>query len=117
MQSRSKQPDLCRKSASVAPKATAPALLERHLPSPTGEPLDGGTRALMESRFRHDFSQVRVTANAESDAVARALGAQAFTSGHHIMFAAGTFAPASAGARRLIAHELTHVLQQSGAGL
>ncbi len=78
--------------------------------------LDPATRGFMEPRFGYDFSQVRVHANASSGAAARALGAKAFTIGDHIFLGADQRAPVSGGDRRLLAHELTHVVQQrSGA--
>ncbi len=66
----------------------------------------------MEIRFGHDFSQVRLHTDARAAAVAEALQARAFTAGNHIVFAAGEYAPATPQGRRLLAHELTHVVQQ-----
>jgi len=82
-----------------------------------GAPLDEETRGFFEPRFATDFSDVRVHTGADAaDATAR-LGALAFTAGARIAFAPGAFAPSTSGGRRLIAHELTHVVQQrSGAG-
>jgi hypothetical protein len=79
-----------------------------------GRPLDEPVRAEMESRFRHDFSQVRVHADAGAAASAAGLNARAYTFGHHIVFGAGQYAPESESGRRLLAHELAHVLQQRG---
>ncbi len=74
-----------------------------------GAPLPDRTRTDMERRFGHDFSRVRVHAD---DALAPAVHARAFTVGRDVFFAPGRYAPNSDEGRRLIAHELTHVLQQ-----
>jgi Domain of unknown function (DUF4157) len=79
----------------------------------SGRPLDAATRAFMEPRFGYDFSQVRVHTDARADAAAASLGAVAFTAGSDIAFRSGEYAPETAGGRRLLAHELTHVVQQS----
>jgi hypothetical protein len=67
----------------------------------------------MEQRFGCDFSKVRVHSDAAAEQSARALNAQAYTVGHDIVFGAGQFAPTTEQGRRLLAHELTHVVQQS----
>lgn len=77
-----------------------------------GSPLDIRTRAFMESRFGYDFSQVRIHADAKAVESAQAVNALAYTIGHDIFFGSGQYAPNTAGGRRLIAHELTHVVQQ-----
>lgn len=68
----------------------------------------------MESRFGHDFSRVRVHADARADDAAASVGASAFTVGRSIAFRAGRYAPFVPAGRRLLAHELAHVVQQSG---
>lgn len=78
-----------------------------------GQPLDGDTRSFMESRFGHDFSQVRVHADAEASRSAESARALAYTVGSEIVFAAGRYAPQTDTGRHLLAHELTHVVQQS----
>jgi hypothetical protein len=78
----------------------------------SGEPLDSPTRAFFEPRFGHDFSRVRVHADAEAATSAAAVNALAYTVGEHVVFRAGRYDPASMEGRRLLAHELTHVLQQ-----
>ena len=90
----------------------ATALVREVLASP-GRPLDARERAFLEPRFRHDFGEVRVHADAVSAASARAVGAAAFTAGRHIVFGAGRYAPGTPGGRRLLAHELAHVVQQA----
>ncbi len=85
-------------------------------PAGPGRPLDGGTRDYMESRFGHDLSEVRVHADVESATSAASLDARAYTSGRDIYFGHSEYAPGTTEGRRLLAHELAHVLQQTGAG-
>ncbi|MGH9836714.1 MAG: DUF4157 domain-containing protein [Blastocatellia bacterium] len=80
--------------------------------SSAGQPLDAGTQAFFEPRFRHDFSGVRVHTDAKASRSALAMNALAYTVGRNVVFRAGQYAPSSAEGRRLIAHELTHVVQQ-----
>jgi len=80
-----------------------------------GAPLETGLRQDMEQRFGHDFSRVRVHTGAMAEQSARDVNAHAYTLGHAIVFDAGRFAPGTHEGRRLLAHELTHVVQQSGA--
>lgn len=80
--------------------------------SEPGEPLDDGVRGWMEDRFGSDFSDVRVLRGTEAAASSRALGANAYTVGNRIAFAAGTYDPTSARGRHVLAHELAHVVQQ-----
>ena len=96
-----------------AAAAHAPGVVEDALRS-SGRPLDAPTRASMESRFGFDFSRVRVHDSALAERSAHAVGAQAYTVGSDIVFGAGRFAPATQDGQRLIAHELTHVVQQTG---
>ena len=79
-----------------------------------GAPLDPATRAFMEPRFGHDFSRVRVHTDARAATVARSLDALAFTVGDDIAFAPGQYRPGSDEGRALLAHELTHTIQQTG---
>ena len=87
-----------------------PPIVEDVLATP-GQPLDPATRAFMEPRFRHDFGRVRVHTGAAAQEAARAVRAYAFTLGEHIVFADGRLVPGTADGRRLLAHELTHVVQ------
>ena len=89
----------------------APASVHDVLRSP-GQRLDPTTRAFMEVRFQHDFSRVRVHADSQAMASAEAVQARAYTVGPNIVFGAGEYAPATQTGRRLLAHELTHVVQQ-----
>lgn len=77
-----------------------------------GHSLDAATRSLMESRFGHDFSRVRVHTDARAAESARAVHALAYTVGNDLVFGAGRYAPGTGAGRRLLAHELTHVVQQ-----
>jgi len=78
-----------------------------------GRPLDKPLQQDMESRFGHDFSQVRVHLGGAAEQSAREVNAQAYTVGNNIVFGAGQFTPATQQGQRLIAHELTHVIQQT----
>ena len=93
--------------------AQSPANVSRVLESP-GQPLDRGTRAFMEPRFRHDFGGIRVHTGRQAEDSAQAQGAAAYTLGRHIVFGAGQYRPATEAGRRLVAHELAHALQQAG---
>ena len=79
-----------------------------------GSALPSSTRAAMEAAYRQDFADVRVYTDDAAAQYAAALGARAVTVGHHIAFAAGSFAPGSALGDALLAHELAHVVQQRG---
>jgi hypothetical protein len=88
-----------------------PPLVHEVLGAP-GRALEAGTRAFMEPRFGHDFSRVRVHADARAAQSARAVNAQAFTFGRDIVFDQGRYAPTTREGRQLLAHELAHVVQQ-----
>jgi Domain of unknown function (DUF4157)/Lysine-specific metallo-endopeptidase len=92
-----------------------PPIVQDTLRSP-GQPLDSSTRAFMEPRFKHDFSHVRVHTDAEAAASALAVNARAYTVGHNLVFAPGEYKPQTLAGQRLLAHELTHVIQQRGIG-
>ena len=78
-----------------------------------GEPLPLSVRAFFEPRFNHDFADVRVHTDANAIDSARAVNAKAYTIGNDIVFNAGRYAPAEPSGKRLLAHELAHVAQQS----
>jgi hypothetical protein len=99
-------------SATHITSPQAPPIV-RDVLSTGGQPLDRGVRDKMGSRLGHDFSQVRVHTGSDANDAARSIRARAFTSGQHIVFGGGQFSPAQAEGRRLLAHELTHVVQQS----
>src|SRR3990170_1547523 len=98
--------------ANAAGPAAAPAIVQDVLSSP-GEPLNAETRAFFEPRFGHDFSRVRVHSDRHAAASARAVNALAYTVGADVSFGAGQYRVNSTEGRRLLAHELTHVVQQS----
>lgn len=101
-------------TAAGATVASGAASLAAHIGS--GEPLDHATRAYFEPRFAHDFGEVRVHAGVAAAQSARALSAHAYTLGRDVVFNADQFAPATPSDRQLLAHELAHVVQQSGGG-
>ena len=96
-------------------ESVVPPIVHDVLRSP-GEPLDNETRWRMEERLGHDFGRVRVHNDARAGASARSLDALAYTVGTDIVFAPGEYRPATGGGLRLLAHELTHVRQQTQAG-
>jgi hypothetical protein len=106
---------LMRKAAneSLSAPAIAPPIVDDVLRS-SGEPLEAGTRRFFEERFGYDFGAVRVHRDARAAESARAVHAQAYTVGHDIVFDSGGFAPQTERGRRLLTHELTHVVQQDG---
>jgi Domain of unknown function (DUF4157) len=99
---------------SASETATAPASVEQALAT-SGQPFEPGLRREMEQHFGWDFSRVRVHTGAAAERSAREVNARAYTVGSSMVFAAGEFNPSTLGGRRLLAHELTHVVQQSGA--
>ncbi len=82
--------------------------------SSKGQPLDKGTRNFMESRFGNDFSNVQVHTDTGANWSAAGINARAYTSGNHIAFASGEYQPQTDTGKHLLAHELTHVVQQKG---
>jgi hypothetical protein len=80
----------------------------------SGQPLPKETRTFMEERFSVDFSSVRIHADTEAAKMARDLNAEAFTTGRNIYFGAGIYNPSTSAGKKLLAHELTHVVQQNG---
>lgn len=86
------------------------------LQASTAPGLDRATQGFMEQRFGRDFSAVRIHAGPRAAAAAEALGAQAFTLGDDIFFNAGQYQPQTSTGRQLLAHELTHTVQQQGGG-
>lgn len=102
---------LQRHSATQAEPTVVPPIVYDVLRS-SGQPLDPATRAFFEPRFGHDFSRVRVHTDAQAAESARLVSALAYTVGKDIVFSAGQYKTNSEAGRRLLAHELTHVLQQ-----
>jgi outer membrane protein OmpA-like peptidoglycan-associated protein len=101
-----------RRSVKNTSALAAPPAVQAVLRSP-GKPLDAPTRAFMESRFNHDFSQVRIHTDDGAARSADMVEALAYTVGPHIAFARNQYAPGTPEGRRTLAHELTHVIQQS----
>ncbi|MDF0668203.1 MAG: DUF4157 domain-containing protein [Nitrospira sp.] len=93
-----------------------PPSVDRVLTS-SGRPLEPALQQNMEQRLGHDFSQVRVHSGDAAEQSAREVHANAYTVGHNIVLGTGRFAPGTREGWRLIAHELTHVVQQSGANI
>lgn len=94
--------------------ADSSSLVTQALRSP-GRPLDAATRAYMEPRFGYDFSNVRVHTDDAAARSARSIDAVAYTAGTDIAFGPGRYGPNTPAGRELLAHELTHVAQQSQA--
>jgi hypothetical protein len=99
-------------SRSIEGEESVPPIVHEVLRSP-GQPLDAATRAFFEPRFGYDFSQVRVHTDAKAAESARAVNALAYTVGRDVVFGAGRYAPGTTIGRRLLTHELAHVVQQS----
>jgi outer membrane protein OmpA-like peptidoglycan-associated protein len=95
---------IARSAAGPAPRAAAAPALG------AGQPLDSGTRGFFEPRFGRDLGGVRVHAGEAAGELARSFSARAFTTGHDIVFARGQYAPGSEDGRRLLAHEMAHVV-------
>jgi hypothetical protein len=79
-----------------------------------GQPLPAGERTFFERRFGHDFSSIRIHADNHAAQTSRALNARAFTVGTDIAFDSGEYQPGTESGRHLLAHELTHTIQQTG---
>ncbi|MEM1251929.1 MAG: DUF4157 domain-containing protein [Cyanobacteria bacterium P01_H01_bin.21] len=94
---------------------TTPTLQSRvqRLQQTTGHPLPANVRSFMEPRFGQDFSRVRLHTAGEAPKLAQSLNARAFTVDNNIVFGAGEYQPRTVEGKKLIAHELTHVVQQS----
>src|SRR2546423_2346738 len=115
--------DKCREDKTKLQRAAAGAGKPNGLPPlvhdvlrSSGEPLDARTRAWIEPRFNHDFSSVRVHTDARASQSAREVNALAYTVGQDVVFGAGQYAPGTERGSRLLAHELTHVVQQTTSG-
>ncbi|MDY6979977.1 MAG: DUF4157 domain-containing protein [Pseudomonadota bacterium] len=91
----------------------APKIINNVL-SGSGEPLDEPTRQYMEPRFGRDFSNIRIHRDSQAQRSAKAINAQAYTVGNRIVFGANSFQPDTQAGRHLLAHELTHTVQQGG---
>jgi hypothetical protein len=101
-------------TSALARGGEAPDIVHRALQLP-GEKLDATTRGSMEQAFGRNFETARIHRDTAADRAARSIDALAFTVGHDIVFRHDAYAPGSSAGRRLLAHELAHVVQQ-GAG-
>ncbi|HZR30130.1 MAG TPA: DUF4157 domain-containing protein, partial [Terriglobales bacterium] len=106
---------LQRKESSASVPVAAPPVVKQVLASP-GEQMDAGTRSFMESRFGQDFSHVRIHTGDTAASATQSVNALAYTVGHDVVFGAGRYTPTTTEGRRLLAHELAHVVQQSRNG-
>lgn len=97
------------------PVANPARVVKRTLDQSPGESLDAGTIRFMGSRLGHDFSRVRVHRDSPAISATHAFSARAFTTGSHVFFDSGEYRPDTREGRQVLAHELTHVIQQHGA--
>ncbi len=104
------------RAAASSEPPIAPPIVHEVLGS-LGQPLDLPTRSFMEPRFQYDFSQVRVHADQRAAESAHDLHALAYTVGREVIFGAGQYSPSTDPGKKLLAHELTHVVQQGGASI
>lgn len=109
----SSQRKVQRKSSTVAPVQGQTNILPG-LGRNSGRPLPEGIRKNMETRMGADFSSVRIHTNSDAEKTSQAIGARAFTYGRDIVFNRGEFNSDSRNGKQLLAHELTHTLQQNG---
>jgi hypothetical protein len=107
------KPHIQRRFTSGKGNNAAPPIVEEVLRSP-GRPLEQTTRRFMEPRFGHSFSRVRVHTDTKAADSAWAMNAKAFTVGQDMIFGADQYNPQSKEGKSLLAHELTHVVQQNG---
>jgi hypothetical protein len=107
---------LMRSAAGEAASSTAPPVVRDTLRE-SGQPLDRDTRSFMEERFGYDFGRVRIHNDAQAAESARAVNAHAYTVGAQIAFDSARYSPTTPEGRRLLAHELAHVIQQGCAKL
>src|SRR5262249_53993224 len=108
---KAKRLGLQRKAVGIA-HTEAPPSVHQTL-SKSGQPLDASARAFMEPRFGQDFSHVRVHTDPQAAQSAADVSARAYTVGNNVVFGAGQYAPGTNAGDSLIAHELTHTVQQS----
>ena len=106
------EPGLRRSGGGLPVPDTVPPIVHEVLRSP-GQPLDTATRTFMEPCFGHDFSAIRIHTGQRASLSAAAVGARAYTIGRHIVMGRDAYQPASPAGRRLLAHELTHTIQQN----
>jgi hypothetical protein len=103
-----------KETPAAAVASTPPVGSSAFSPRGAGHALPGSVRDFFEPRLGHDFSQVRVHTDSEAAESARAVNALAYTVGRDVVFGAGQYAPQTSRGRHVLAHELTHVIQQTG---
>ena len=113
-ESTGKKQAMQRKASASLAAEVAPPIVHEVLQS-NGQPLDKSARDFFESRFGYDFAHVRVHTDEKAGESARAVQALAYTVGGDMVFAPGQYAPGTAKGKALLAHELTHTLQQQPA--
>lgn len=101
-----------RRSASEDAVVDEPVVREIQAKRGGGRPLDPAARTHFEAALNEDFSDVRVHTGPDADSLSRSLEAEAFTTGSDVFFRSGTYEPLGGAGRKLLAHELTHVVQQ-----
>ncbi|MDD5034289.1 MAG: DUF4157 domain-containing protein [Methylococcaceae bacterium] len=101
-----------KESEIVAGTSTSVSPVVHEVLGSPGQPLDPATKDFFEPRFGHDFSQVRVHTDEKAAESARAVNALAYTVGNNVVFGSGRYVPDTPQGRNLVAHELTHVIQQ-----
>ncbi|MBE7169311.1 MAG: DUF4157 domain-containing protein [Williamsia sp.] len=105
-----------RKETGMPAAPTASPAVAKTLQS-KGQPMDGSTRSFMEQRFGYDFSQVQIHNNSLAHQSSHDIQARAYTHDHHVVFGAGQYQPGTNEGKKLLAHELTHVVQQNTNGM
>ena len=115
LQRQTEEEDLQAKEVPGQTSKTGPAL-EAHINNVRGggRPLSGSERAFFEPRFGHDFNKVRVHADSRATQSAQSINARAYTFRKQIVFGPNSYHPQTSAGRQLLAHELTHVVQQNG---
>ncbi|MCW3162441.1 eCIS core domain-containing protein [Chryseobacterium oryctis] len=102
-----------------SPEALAPSYLENQIRSSqgSGQMMDNNTKGFMESRFGVDFSSVRIHTDSQASTMSKELNARAFTVGNDVYFNQGEYSPSTSSGKFLLAHELTHTIQQGGSNI
>lgn len=111
-----KEEKVNRKETGTSGGFTAPPSVSRAI-SRSGQALEPAAKSFMETRFNRKFDGVQVHTDGEAANSARDISAKAYTSGNHIVFGEGQYQPNTEGGRHLLAHELTHVVQQNGGAM
>lgn len=106
-----------KETPSKTPKVTSQIEANNNTLREGGQPLPESIRAFFEPRFGQDFSQVRMHTDAKAAQSARAVNARAFTVGQNVVFGEGEYAPGMSEGRKLLVHELAHVVQQTSGGI